>query len=75
MKTFYFIETLFDKRSIHPILIAGFGGFLVGLIELAIPEVSGIDYAPIDQAFDLKFGIQALILLFVGKVLAKEKLR
>jgi len=51
-------------------LLAGLGGLAVGFIELAFPEVNGISYDPIDDAFALKFAFQTLIVLAVMKMLA-----
>ncbi len=70
VRSFYIIEELLEKIPISPILLAGFGGMMVGLIELKIPEVNGISYDPIDDAFALKFALQTLIILALAKILA-----
>ncbi len=70
VRGFYKIEDLLEKIPISPILLAGFGGFLVGAIEIWFPEVSGTTYAPIDDAFGLKFGLEMVIILIITKFLA-----
>ena len=67
---FYFIEELFESLKLMPILVTGLGGFLVGIIELYYPEVSGISYEPINAVFALEFGIGAVLMLALVKFLA-----
>lgn len=70
VKGFYFIEDLLEKIKISPILLAGFGGMLVGIMELFVPEVNGISYQPIDDAFNLQFSIKILLILTIAKLVA-----
>lgn len=70
VKGFYLIEDLLEKIKISPILLAGLGGILVGVIELFVPEVHGISYQPIDDAFNLQFSIKILIILTLAKLVA-----
>lgn len=70
VRGFYFIEDLFERLHISPILIAGLGGLLIGIMELFIPEVNGISYLAIDNAFALKYTLKTLIIFTVGKLLA-----
>lgn len=70
VRGFYLIEELIERIKIAPIALAGLGGLGVGLIELAFPEVNGISYDPIDDAFAIKFALQTLIVLAVMKMLA-----
>ncbi len=70
IKGFYEIEDIFEKIPINPILIPAIGGLLVGLIELFMPEVNGLTYAPINQAFSGKVLLEAAIFLILGKFIA-----
>ncbi len=69
-KSFYFIEDALERIKISPILLAGLGGLGVGIIELFIPEVNGITYAPIDNALALKYTVLSLILYTFAKLVA-----
>ncbi len=70
IKGFYLIEDLFEKIPMSPILVAGIGGILVGIIEVFYPEVSGVNYDPMNAALALKIGLQTVIILVVAKFLA-----
>lgn len=67
---FYFIEDLFEKIPTSAILVAGLGGLIVGIIEVFTPEVNGISYTPIDNAFNLQFSISVLLQFIIAKFLA-----
>ncbi len=70
VRGFYKIEDLFERIPSSPIMVAGLGGLIVGLLELSYPEVNGISYAPIDAAFDLAIPINVLLILAIAKFLA-----
>ncbi len=71
IRGFYFIEDLFDRIKYSPVLVTGFGGFLVGIIELWFPEVDGsIGYGPINDSFALKGAVQFFVILALAKFLA-----
>jgi len=67
---FYFIEDIFLKLKFSPVLVTGLGGFLIGVMQIWYPEVSGISYAPINQAFALELSLGAVLILAVMKFLA-----
>ena len=70
---FYFIEDFFERLRIHPVLVTGLGGFLVGLTLLWFPGVSGVTYTPINEAFFREaswIAVGALLLLALMKMLA-----
>ncbi|MCE7733516.1 MAG: CBS domain-containing protein [Candidatus Heimdallarchaeota archaeon] len=69
-KGFYWMEDLLEKIPTTPILLAGLGGLGVGIMELWYPEMSGISYAAIDDAFALKLSLQIVIVLALLKFIA-----
>ncbi|MFV2014372.1 MAG: chloride channel protein, partial [Candidatus Heimdallarchaeota archaeon] len=69
-KGFYWIEDLLERVPTTPIILAGLGGLGVGIIELWYPEMSGISYVAIDDAFALKLSLQIVIVLAIFKFLA-----
>jgi len=46
------------------------GGLLLGLLLLALPQLYGVGYAPLEHAVDGRYVIAFLLLLLVGKLLA-----
>lgn len=70
IKTLFGIGSLFDRSRLPPWLRPGVGGFLVGLIALALPQVYGVGYASIDAALWNRADIAILGVLIVAKLLA-----
>ncbi len=46
------------------------GGLCIGLLALAMPEILGVGYGAIDAALREDYGLGALLLLILGKILA-----
>ena len=79
IRGFYFIEDLFNKIPASPVLIAAFGGFLVGIIQVVLwsQNLPLIFWAPlgsdigvdaigaINQIFAKNLGLTAVIILFI----------
>ncbi|HHH31448.1 MAG TPA: CBS domain-containing protein [Polyangiaceae bacterium] len=67
----YLMEDLWDRLRIHEAAKPVFGGALVGLIALALPEVMGSGYEPIDRVLaGEEAALGALLLLLAAKVAA-----
>ncbi len=46
------------------------GGVLLGLLLLALPELYGVGYPPLEKAIGGKYAVGLLLLLLVGKIVA-----
>jgi len=72
VRTLYGMGDLFDRlwhprpEWARPIV----GGFALGLLLLALPQLYGVGYAPLEQAIGGQDSLQLLALLLVGKLVA-----
>ncbi len=70
IRGFDYIEDFFDGIKMNPILLAGIGGLLVGIIELIAPQISGAqEYVPVQDAIIGKFGLQLMVILLFAKLI------
>lgn len=69
-KGFYWMEDLLERIPTTPIILAGLGGLSIGIIELWYPEMSGISYSAIDDAFALKLSLQVVLVFAIVKFIA-----
>lgn len=71
-KGFYVMEDLIERVPTTPVILAGLGGLTIGIIELWKPEMSGITYDAIDEAFDLdpSMTLQVVLILAILKFFA-----
>ena len=46
------------------------GGVLLGLVLLALPELYGVGYPPLEKAIGGKYAVGLLLLLLIGKIVA-----
>ena len=69
---FALIGTDWAARNVrmHLILRPIVGGFVVGLIGLAVPEIMGVGYESTDQALNQLLPVETLLLLLVAKTVA-----
>ena len=63
-------EALFAKLSLPRPARAALGGALVGVIAIALPQVTGNGYEAINLILSQKLGIAVLVVLFFAKALA-----
>jgi len=72
IRTLYGMEDLLDRiwaprpEWLRPVA----GGLVLGLLLLALPQLYGVGYAPLEQAISGQLSIQLLLLLLVGKLVA-----
>ncbi|MDQ6682717.1 MAG: chloride channel protein [Chloroflexota bacterium] len=72
IRTLYGTEDLLDRLwgSRPEWLRPAVGGIVLGLLLLALPQLYGVGYAPLEQAIGGKTGLTVLLLLLAGKMLA-----
>lgn len=63
-------DTLQSHLNLNIITRTTIGGFIIGLIALAFPEVLGVGYGATDNALQGIYGFWFLIALFLAKLLA-----
>jgi CIC family chloride channel protein len=72
IRILYGMEDLIDRLLIprpewlRPVV----GGLLLGVLLLALPQLYGVGYAPMEQAIGGNMSLQLLLLLLVGKLVA-----
>jgi CIC family chloride channel protein len=69
-RTLALAEDWFERYPMPRPLRAAVGGAVVGLIALALPDVAGNGYEPLNAILDHRLPIAAVTLLLVAKVLA-----
>jgi CIC family chloride channel protein len=67
---FYYTRDFFHKIPIPPHLKPAIGGFGVGIIAMALPQVLGGGYGWIQEVINGQFTITLLLLLLFGKMIA-----
>jgi CIC family chloride channel protein len=70
MKTLYFMEDVFDKWKFPPYLKPAVGGIGLGVLGFFIPRVFGTGFDTIGSVLTGDIGLQILIVLIFGKILA-----
>lgn len=72
IRTLYGAEDLLDRLwgSRPEWLRPAVGGVALGLLLLALPQLYGVGYAPLEQAIGGQTGLTLLLLLLAGKMLA-----
>ena len=63
---FYFVGKL-SKTTINPILLAGLGGLIIGIVELGFPDVNGYSYSSVDETFALQKSLETVLLLGIAR--------
>ena len=69
-RSLYWTEDLFDHLKFPEYLKAILGGFILGTIALALPQILGVGYGAIDQALGQHYTWWLLLLLVAAKILA-----
>ncbi|MGQ9719467.1 MAG: chloride channel protein [Nitrososphaerales archaeon] len=73
VKTFYGLRALFKKLRIPRFLKPAFGGFLVGLMAMFLPQIMSTSYGWLQLAMDGNFVLlpfEIMLLLIFAKILA-----
>ncbi len=70
IKTLYATEDVFEKIPLPEYLKPLSGGILIGLIGIWFPNIFGVGYSTIDIALTGGYGIGALALLFMLKMIS-----
>jgi CIC family chloride channel protein len=69
IRTLYKTEDVFDKLRLHPVLKAGLGGALVGIVGIWLPHVFGVGYEAINEALNGTMVWYVMVVLVVVKVM------
>jgi len=70
VRVFYGGRSLFRRVPLPPYLLPAFGGMLLGLLGLALPEVLGQGYGFVQQAIDGELAVGGMLLFAVAKMAA-----
>lgn len=70
IKGFYLIEGKIEQIPISPVILPAIGGLFVGIIEVFYPQVTGVNYEAINQAFTLQLSMGLIIMLLLMKFIA-----
>ncbi|HTM05277.1 MAG TPA: chloride channel protein [Vicinamibacterales bacterium] len=63
-------ETAFEHSALQQPFRAAIGGAIVGLVALGLPQVAGNGYEPLNRLLDGSIGVNLLLALLVGKIVA-----
>ncbi len=70
IKVLYFLEDRFESFPVHPLLKPAFGGLLVGLIGLKLPQIFGVSYEAMDACLRNQLGFWLAFLLVFAKIVS-----
>jgi len=69
-RTLAIMERIFERHLPSRPLRAGAGGVLVGVIAMALPEVAGNGFEPLNAMLDLRIALGTVVVLLFAKTLA-----
>ncbi len=70
VRFFYFVHDIFKDLGMKNWIKPAIGGFVTGMIALAIPQTMGMSYGYVQLAIDGNLGLKIILGLLIAKILA-----